>query len=257
MGFLSGLANIAGPIANIAGPALGLLGASRGARNSANPSQATAPYLQRAAQYGQQAYNPFIQEGQQTGNQLFPTQDQMAQNPVDYYNQLMSQYQPSQGYQYRESQLNKAAGNTAAAGGFAGTENDIANRTELINALMGQDMQQFLQNVLGIQGAGLQGQEERVNRGFGASHGLANYMGEVSGAQAGNAYAGQANRNQGRAGVYSALSGLIGPVGNALGNMSSSMSPSQGPTMGGYGGQSWANAQRSGINNIVGGTPWR
>lgn len=207
-GFLAGLAGLVPA-------AVGAYGALRGSRGRNNPGNASSEYLNQIPGQGQQAYNPFIESGQQAEQQLNPITSQFAQNPFDVYNNIMGQYQPSPGYQYRESQLNKAAGNTAAAGGFAGTENDVANRSSLINDLMGGDMQQFLQNILGIQGTGLAGLESRVGRGAAGAEGLANHLGVAAGAQARNAGSGQNYQNNSRANAYSSLASLVGGGVNA------------------------------------------
>lgn len=234
--------------------ALGFAGSLFGGDD--NPGDAVGSQLNRIPQYGYDAYNPFIEQGKQASQQLFPIQNQQAQNPADYYNNILSQYKPSQGYQYRQNQLTKGLSNTAASGGFAGTENHQNAYGELVNSLMGQDMQQFLSNILGIQQQGSQGLEHQVNRGFHSAGNLADYLGGVGGAQAQNAGAGMDYGNQGNAGVYSALSGLIKPLGGLLGGGKSRAFGGQGPVQGGYGGQSWGGAQKTNLGNMLGGRPW-
>ncbi len=170
--------------------------------------------LNRLAGYGQQAYNPFIQQGQQAQQQLSPQYSQMAGNPTDFYNQILQQYQPSAGYQHQAGKLNQLAHNKAAAGGYAGTAGDIFEHGEGLQGLMGQDMQQFLQNILGIQGAGQQGLEGQVGRGFQASGSLADYLGGASQLQARNKMFNNYIGNENRMSGLSALSGLIGTQQN-------------------------------------------
>lgn len=160
--------------------------------------------------YGREAYNPFIQQGQQAGQQLSPMYQQQMNNPTGQYNDIMSQYQPSQGYQYKQDKLNQMMHNTAASGGYAGTGGDQQQRGELTNALMGEDMQQFLQNILGIQSTGMKGLEGQAERGYGAAGNLADYMGNAAGAQVGSNMFGQANNQGNRNDASSILSGLIG-----------------------------------------------
>ena len=178
-----------------------------------NPGRAANKQLNQIPGYGRDAYNPFIQQGQQAQQQLSPQYSQMASNPMGQYNDIMSQYQPSAGYQYQYDKLNKAAGNTAASGGFAGTDNDVMNRSEMFQGLLGGDMQQFLQNILGIQGTGQAGLQHQADTGYHASGSLADYLGGASQLQARNSafgrYLGNENRNSAMSGLGS-LAGLLG-----------------------------------------------
>lgn len=88
----------------------------------------------------------------------------MGRNPTQFLDQIMRSYRPSEGYRFREGRLLGAQRNSAAAGGFAGTHSDQERQAEIANGLLGEDMQQYLQNVLGIQGAGLSGEERRIGR---------------------------------------------------------------------------------------------
>lgn len=142
-------------------------------------------HLAKLPGIGQEYYNPFIQQGQQAQGLASEQYNRMTSNPMDYLGNIVESYRPSQGYQFREKRATDAARNAAAAGGLTGTYNDQASQAELVNNLLGADMQQYLQNVLGIQGAGLTGQENAINRGFNASGNLADYLGNAVGAQAG------------------------------------------------------------------------
>lgn len=175
-----------------------------------NPAKAAMPYLNQIPQVGKDAYNPFIQQGQQAAGQLSPIYSQMAGDPSGYLNQLLGAYEPSKGYQYRENKLNQQAHNTAAAGGYAGTGGDIQGRSELINALMGEDMQQFLENIFRTQGAGMQGLENSAGRGFQASGSLADFLGSNLGQQASMAYGGQASKNANQNALFNALLSAAG-----------------------------------------------
>lgn len=196
---ISGLLQGGGALANIFG---------------GKSSRKAGQTLGQIPEYGRQAYNPFIQQGQQATNQLNPLYQQFAGNPTDYYNSILGQYQPSAGYQYKQDKLNQMAHNTAASGGYAGTGGDVQDRSELFNALMGEDMQQFLQNILGIQGAGMQGLQHQADTGYNAAGSLADYLGGANQLQARNqafgGYLGGANRTSG----LNALSGLIGTKQN-------------------------------------------
>ncbi len=175
-----------------------------------NPARAGGNELGKIQGYGQQAYNPFIQQGQQASQQLSPQYSQMAGNPTDFYNQIMQQYKPSAGFQNQADKLNQLATNKAAAGGYSGTGGDIFEHGEALQGLMGGDMQQFLQNILGIQGAGQAGLQHQGNMGYHAAGSLADYLGTAGGRQANYNAAGKDYSNQSMNNGLSALSGLIG-----------------------------------------------
>jgi hypothetical protein len=97
-------------------------------------------------------------------NEAPPEYASMAKNPKAFVDEIMRGYKPSEGYKYKEKKLMDEARATAAAGGFVGTQADEARRAELLNGVLGGDMQEYLNNILGIQGAGLGGEERRINR---------------------------------------------------------------------------------------------
>ncbi len=249
-----------------------------------NPASAAMPYLNQIPGIGQQYYQPFISGGQQAAsianpiyNQATQASDianpiynqatqasnmagqqynQMTQNPNDFLNSIMRNYNPSEGYRFKENRLKQQMANDAAAGGFRGTQYDQEQQGHAVSGILGQDMEQFLSNILGIQGRGLQGQENvinrglqgqenrinrglaglenRINRGYESSGNLANYMGNALGTQGSLAFQGQAQQNQNAMDQYNAamqqqnanrmnrnnrrssLFGLLGTGGGAL-----------------------------------------
>jgi len=255
-GFLGKLLGISG--AGGLGAGAQAYGPLQGAERRNNPAEAAFPHLNGIPQFGREAYTPFIQQGQQAGNQLSgeysnllnsnragatgrgsnPLYDQLSQqmssNPTGYLNNILGQYAPSQNYQFKRDQLQKAASNTAAAGGARGNQNDVMGQTELVNALLNGDIQQFLQNVLGIQGAGMHGLENDLGRqesqfgrqanaygqglsglqqqqglGFYGAGSLADYLGNASTQRAGFGAYGQDYANNAKNQVFKSLSSLL------------------------------------------------
>lgn len=172
--------------------------------------------LQQAYGMGKETFDPYIQRGFGAQDKLSEQYGRMSQSPMDFLNQIISGYSPSEGYKFKEKNALNAARNSAAAGGISGTYNDQLGQAEMVSGLLGQDMQQWLQNVLGIQGAGLSGLENEAGRGFGASQSLADLLGNVSGSQAGLAYNRQQADQDRRGNMMGQLSGLLGAAGGAL-----------------------------------------
>lgn len=184
-------------------------------RPAQNPADQAMPYLDQVPGIGKQYYDPFIQQGQQAQQQVNPLYERMSQDPSQFVNALMQNYSPSEGYRFKEREMNRAAQNTAASGGFAGTENDQMARADMIRGLLGGDMQEFFQNVMGVQGQGLQGQENRIGRGYESSGQLADYLGNALGNQANLRFEGQNAKNQASMGKRNSFLNFLGNMAGA------------------------------------------
>jgi len=173
-----------------------------------NPAEKAQPYYDQAMQMERQYYNPYIQQGQQAGGLMSPIYGGMAQDPVGHMNQLMSQYEPSEAYKAQHEEAMSAARNAAAAGGYAGAPGDVKFQTQLTDKLLSQDMQQWLQNTMGIQGAGLQGEQHMYDTGFGATRGLTGDLANLYGTQGQLAFQGQREKNKQNSDLVGSLLGL-------------------------------------------------
>ncbi len=186
-----------------------------------DPAAAARPHFEQIPGIGREAYNPFIKSGQEAEQIANPIYGQMSQDPNAFLDNIMRGYTPSEGYRFKERYLQQNAHNTAAAGGFAGTENDVLGRNEMVRGSLGQDMQEFLANILGIQGAGLTGQENRINRGYKGASSLADLLAGNQNAMGTLAYQGahgQNQFNQGERGQNMAFfSNLLSSAGNLFG----------------------------------------
>jgi hypothetical protein len=171
-----------------------------------------------------QYLEPYINRGNEAYGNINPIQTQMAKDPAAFLENIMKNYTPSRSYQLHRDEAQRAAGNTAAAGGMRGSLQDIENESRLTDVLLGQDMQDWLQNVLGIQTRGEAGLGHTADTGFNAATGLTGDLSNVLGTQASLAFQGQANKNQSRSdlltGILKALGGIAGfalPGGGTIG----------------------------------------
>lgn len=181
-----------------------------------NPADAAMPYLNQIAPMAQQNLGPWQQQGQQAQQQNAGQYQSMVENPADFYAKLRSSYTPSEGYKYRQNKYQKAAEGAAAAGGFRGTGADQAAQAALVQGLLGEDEGAYLDRLTGILGAGLQGNENIANRGYGAAGDLTNVIGSNMGAQATAAFKGQENQNAANQGFQKMLMQLLGGGAGAL-----------------------------------------
>ena len=189
-----------------------------------NPADAGMPYLNQIPGMEKGYLEPYINRGNEAYNTLNPQFTQMGSDPAAFLEKLMGSYEPSRAYQLARDETQRAAGNSAAAGGMRGSINDITNQSRLTDSLLGADMQQWLQNVLGIQKEGQSGLGHEADTGFDATKGLTSDLSNVLGTQAGLAFQGQANQNKSRSdllsGLMKALGGIAGfglPGGGTIG----------------------------------------
>ena len=182
-----------------------------------NPAQQAMPYLNQVPGIGKQYHEPFIQSGQEAQKVTRPIYERMAQDPAAFLNALMEGYTPSRGYQTREKVLSQALRNSAAQGGYAGTPYAMNQQGELINDLMSGDQQQFLNNLMGIQGQGMGGLEGMVGRGHQSSSNLADYLGNALTQQGSLAFQGQAQQNQNKYDQMANRSRFWGDIAKAIG----------------------------------------
>ncbi len=167
------------------GAGIGLATSLFNNRNSNRRDPAVDNLLQQIPQFGREGYQPYIDRGNQAQDLASGAYNRMAQDPTAFVEQIMQSYKPSQGYQFRRKNALNAAQNSAASGGFSGTGYDQMNQGALADDLASQDMQQYLQNILGVQGAGIAGQQHQADQGYLASGNLADYLGNAYGARAG------------------------------------------------------------------------
>lgn len=183
-----------------------------GMSKSQNPANAAMPYLNQIPGVGQNAYNPYIQQGQQAGQTLGGEYGKML-DPTAFMNQLMEQYKPSDAYQYKQKDITKGLGAMAAQGGYAGTPMALEQYAGATDKALSDDMQQYLQNALGIYGQGIAGQQDFYNKGFQGSSSLADMLAGNLNQQGGLAFQGQSQQNSNQAGLMKMLAQMLGGAG--------------------------------------------
>lgn len=178
-------------------------------------------------QQGQQAQRDalqqalgFLQPFQQAGTGAlgqFQQQLGQMQDPTQFLNQLLQGFAPSQEQQQQTQASLTAAQNALQSQGLGGSGVGARALGEIGQQAQGAGQQQFLQNVLGIQGqemGGLQNLmglgagagQQAANLAFGTGQGLAGGFGNIGKAQLGADISGA-----------SGLSNLLGSIGGVLG----------------------------------------
>ncbi len=190
-----------------------------------SPMDAANPYLNQIPGVGHQNYDPYVNAVQDAAGKTKSKYEELMSDPTGFINKLMEGYKTSEGYNFQKDQLTKELGNTAAAGGVAGTPMDQMNQAQGIQGLLGKDMQQFLQNALGVFGKGLEGEEGIAGRGFDASKALADLLGGTLNSQAGLAFNDAQQKNKNKNDMWSMFGkalgagagSFFGPIGTAAG----------------------------------------
>jgi len=189
-----------------------------GSKKSSNPAAKAMPYLENLPNELSQYYDPYIQQGSNAGQYLAPQYQSMATMPAQNINDLLSQYQASPAYQYQLDESLRAAGNTAAAGGYRGDLENIKESARIAEALSGDDMYRWLGTVLGQQQSGLAGSQGLYDAGMGASFNKAGDISNIRGTQAQLAFQGQREKNAQRSALISGLlQAITGGAGSYMG----------------------------------------
>lgn len=165
-------------------------------------------YANKSAGY----QNPFFNSGQESMGQYNDWLSGMK-DPSEFLNNLMGNYEQSQGSKYLQDQAMKASTNAASASGLTGSTPFQMQAQQNASGIASQDMQNWLQNALGINNQYGQGLEGNINRGQNAGNQLSNIFGNL-GQNMGNAKFGQGQlRNDNISDMLSGLLGLFGGGG--------------------------------------------
>lgn len=198
------------------GPSMGGLSQFLGGQfgNSGKPyekaGQAYMPFFQEAKGY----QNPFFNFGKQ-GMEGMSNWLSSMKDPSGFINNQMNNYQESPWAKYMQDQAMKAGQNAGSATGLTGSTPLMQQMQQNAGGIASQDMNQWLQNVLGINSQ--YGQGLNAQLGFGQHAGdmlsqLAGNAGDYMGSAAwGKEYGKQQDKAQKRGGLMKMFSsGLLG-----------------------------------------------
>lgn len=181
-----------------------------------DPQKDANRYLSQIPGIGKQYYNPFIDSGKKAGGILEGEYGKLLK-PTSFIDDIMKNYSQSAAAKYQQDQLGRGIGATAAAGGFAGTPEHQKEYATMAQDVMSGDMQQYLQNALGVYDRGVGGERDIYNKGFQASGSLADLLSGVLGSQAGLAFQAGSQTNASRDAFMSALMKALSTGAGAMG----------------------------------------
>jgi len=176
-------------------------------RGRADPGYAANKELEGLPELLKKYLEPYINQGQEAYNKINPIYSEMATNPAEYYNKMLSSYKPTDSYKLARDEALRAASNTAAAGGYRGNINDISNQARITDALMNTDLSRYMQGVYGAQQQGLGSLGSLYGMGYDASRGLASDLANLMGTKAQLQFQNQNQQNQGVRDIFSKVLG--------------------------------------------------
>lgn len=181
--------------------------------NSGSPFSAASNAYNQYAQQGAAAEQPYQQAGENAiGN--YQKWAQSMSNPTQFNNQLMSQYQESPYAKFMQQQAIRSAQNAGSAEGMVGSSPYNLQVEQNASNISGQDMNNWMQNVLGLNTQYGNAEQNMMNTGANAANSLVNLYGNEANAQ-GEAAAGEAagqnkDENNGIGGAISTIANIFG-----------------------------------------------
>lgn len=196
----SGMGGFGGGLAGLLG---GLFG------NSGKPYEDAMKEYQKWAQQGIGAQNPFYNAGI-GGMQNYEKWLNGMQDPSKFINGLMGQYQASPYSQFLQQQSMRAGQNAASAGGMMGSTPFAQQLQQNAGNIASGDMNQWLQNVLGVNAQYGAGEGNLMGVGQHAADVMSGMYGNMANAMGQGAY-GQAAGNQ--QDMWNTIGGIAGIIG--------------------------------------------
>lgn len=167
-------------------------------------SRVLSQYLPQAQQYEMPFY--------QAGEQAIPSYQnwlQTMQNPSQFINQLMGKYQQSPWAKYQTDQAMRMAQNMGSASGLSGSTPLTQFAQQQAANISSQDMNNWLQNVLGVNTQYGRGEQGLINQGADSANYLSNLMQNYMGAQSASAFGQQYAKQRQKGSLLSGLTSLL------------------------------------------------
>lgn len=162
--------------------------------NSGRPYEKAGDVFNQTQNQGISYEQPFYGAGV---NALSDYQNYLntMKNPSQFINNLMGQYQQSPWAKFSTQQGIRAANNQASAGGLIGSTPLAQQNTQFAEQVSGADMNQWLQNVLGVNAKYGEGEQNLMEGGRMSGNAILDLISQLAGPRGEAAY-GQAQGQQ-------------------------------------------------------------
>jgi hypothetical protein len=180
-------------------------------KGGSNPADAGMSYLNQIPGQTLPYMQPYLNAGISALNPLQNQYANLLGGPGEFMNKMGSSYQQSPGFQAAMEQALAAGNHAAAAGGMAGTPQNQFQEMKMATDLSNQDYGNWLQNVLGLYGAGLSGAQGMAGMGQQAGQSMADMIAQTLAQQGNMAFRGEQEKNS----KNNSLLGGLGKLGGA------------------------------------------
>jgi hypothetical protein len=177
-----------------------------------NPADAAMPYLNQIPEQTEKFQQPWFQAGQNALPILQNQYDALLNSPGKKMNAIGEDFQQSPGFQFAMQQALQGGNHAAAAGGMAGSPQHEQQNMQLATNLGNQEYNNWLQNALGLYGAGLSGEQGLSMQGQQAGQNMADTRAQTLAQQANLQFQGQRQQNQNKNDLWGSIAKGIGSV---------------------------------------------
>ncbi len=188
----------------------GLLGGLFG--NSGKPYDEAQKQYKEWADKAQGINQPYMDAGKE-GIKDYQDWINKQKNPTEFINGLMGDYQESPYAHYLQQAAMNAGNNSASAGGLIGSSALMQQQQQNAANVTNQDMNQWLQSVLGINTQYGQGQKNLIDTGQNSTNSLTNMYNNMGTKMGEAAYGKEAGKQQD---FWNTIGGGLGILGSFL-----------------------------------------
>lgn len=140
-------------------------------------------------------YQPYMDAGTQAIPQLEQQYTNLITDPGATFNQMGQSFQQSPGFDFQMQQALQGSNQAAAAGGMAGSPQHEQQNQQLATNLANQDYYNYMNQVMGLYGQGLHGEQDLMHTGYDASKSYSDQIAQALAQQANLQYANDASKN--------------------------------------------------------------
>lgn len=152
-------------------------------------------YLQQIPGQITPYYQPYMDAGTGAMSNLQSQYGQLINDPGAKFNQMGQSFQQSPGFNFAMQQALQGSNHAAASGGMAGSpEHEQENQTMATN-LANQDYYNYMNNVTGLYGEGLHGEQDMMHQGYKATQSLTDQIAQALAAESALSYKQDASKN--------------------------------------------------------------
>lgn len=180
--------------------------------DSGKPYNKAMEEYQKYMQQAQQTQQPYLNAGQGAIGD-YQSWLQGQKDPSKFINDQMKNYQESPYTNYLQQQAQNAGNNAASASGLMGSTPFMQQQQQNAGNIAQQGMNDWLQNVLGINTQYGQGQQNLMTGGQNAANSLTNMYNQMGNNMGQSAYGQQAGKQQD---FWNMIGGGLGMLGSFL-----------------------------------------